>query len=157
MSSDEIKPGTEPVRESDDANSGVTDVAPSAAEPVSENDDANKPAPASVSQMSEPADDPRERVAQIEQELKAADDAIVVLKNRMTDLRRERDALVARGLPGRTITQAEAHQALVASGQAQRRARGEQARAFRNLTGGGPAPSVLTPAEQRRAAQPRRI
>lgn len=149
MSDDQTRNGTEPVDERDDANAGAADAATA---------DADTQAPDAAEQPdAAPSDDidPRARIAEIEQELAAADTEIKRLQAAMTDLRRERDRLYQRGLPGRQITQAEAHQALVRSGQKARANRAADAARFRELTGGGPIPTVNTPAEQAARSRPR--
>lgn len=144
--SDQTNIGTEPVDERDDANAGAADAS---ADASSQDSGAVEPAA--------PSDDidPRARITEIEQELAAADNEIKRLQGAMTDLRRERDRLYQRGLPGRQITQAEAHQALVRSGQEARASRAADAARFRELTGGGPVPTVNTPAEQAARSRPR--
>lgn len=94
------------------------------------------------------------RLAAIEQGIAEADAAIKAATARMESLRRERDALNRQRAPQAAMSQAEAHAAIVASGQAQRAARAEQAKQFQTLTG-GTIPTVETPAERVLKARPR--
>lgn len=94
------------------------------------------------------------RLAAIEQGIAEADATIKAATARMESLRRERDALNRQRAPRAAVSQAEAHAAIVASGQAQRAARADQAKQFHAMTG-GITPSVDTPAERVLKARPR--
>lgn len=87
------------------------------------------------------------RIAQIEREIAEADGLIKEAERAIILLRNERDQINARRGKHRAMTQAEAHAAIVATGQAQRMSRAAADQQFQAMTG-GVVPSVKTPAER---------
>lgn len=146
---------------SDDRTDAITEpndlTAADAAPDATESDVQPQAEPEAEAPQAAPApsrEDIDDRLAAIEREIADADAAMKSAAARMESLRRERDALNRQRAPRAAMTQAEAHAAIVASGQAQRAARAEQTKAFQELTGGS-IPAVETPIERSLRARPR--